>query len=587
MDKATKKLLGLLDSPENLRRCAGVIAIGELAPKDVAVVKRLGEALDGANPVLAACILDTFDAIGSSAAAPYVMPLLNAEDAQTKLRAIGIVSKAGGNIVPHVRKELDGAGRGQKVVLADLLARIRTRDAFKALLELLFDRDFQVVKETCDAVQRHAAGATPAQCTQMHQAISTFMKTARVQSLERVLTSCLLLLGHIGRSEARTVLMRHAAPKYSPYVRRHAMLGLKGLDYTTATATTVAQALFQYTKEHDNDVVRQALDTLRKLSLDGLPIAQWDRLLKSPNADVRVFAVHRVASKDTVANNTRLVQLLKHDDTEVVETAAGALSAHEKATPLLLDALRKAKDDDAAWRLAKILKPHGERIKAAQLKPFKAALSRDLASGSQRAEALLYFLRNIDVAAADKALLEVGMAHKKAKRWTEAVTCLKRLTRSPAFTDENSFALAVCDLHLSQKEIAPNLRTEDHALRGFQMLARNRFPIFAAMKKDRSLGAPEFYYVGFHFSETPEPGRSFGLALLTHAAKTWPRSKEGKDAAVKAGLKKPRRAKKAPVKKKPASKKKAPAKKKAGTKKKPAKKKAAGTASKKKTAKQK
>ena len=541
MDKTTRKILGLLTSSDNMRRCAAAITLAELAPKDAAVVKALGEALADAGQGLTPYLLDALDATGAKAAVPYVMPLLSSDDVQIKLRAIQIVSGAGANVVPHVKKELAGARRGQKLILGDLLARIPTREAYKALLELLFDSDFQVIRETCDAVRRHVVGATPTQRANLHKQVVEFMKSARVQKTERVMTSCLLLIGHIARPEARTALLKHAAPKMSPYIRRHALLGLKSLEYTPATARSVSQPLFQYLKDKDGDVMRQSLDTLRRLPLTGVGIAQWDRLLKSDRGEVRVFAARKIAETDNAANNKRLVTLLEHEDTEVSEIAAAALAHHEKATALLIDVLGKSKSDETAWRLVKILKPHAASLPAATIKKFVTQAARDVGTGKARGDALLYLLRNAKPQAADQVLLDAGIKHKRAKRWDDAINCLRRLTQSPVCDDKTRYALAVCNLKKSPRELSAHMRAEDHALRGFQNLSRANFKLLNELKKDKTLDAQDLYYVGFHFSEARAPQNDFGRDVLLHVGKTWPRSKEGQAARVKTGLSKPKK----------------------------------------------
>ena len=80
MDRTLKTICGLLDSPDNMRRCAAAIT--------------LGEALQTANQTLAPYILEALEKIGSATAITYVMPLLDAEDVETKLRALGILSQA-------------------------------------------------------------------------------------------------------------------------------------------------------------------------------------------------------------------------------------------------------------------------------------------------------------------------------------------------------------------------------------------------------------------------------------------------------------------------------------------------------------
>ncbi|MEI6809937.1 MAG: hypothetical protein WCN95_14565, partial [bacterium] len=138
-----------------MRRCAAAITLAVLAPKDASVVRQLGESLKNANPMLASYILEALEIIGSPAAVPYVMPLLDSLDAGTKMRAVAIIAKAGDSVVPALKERLPKVPRAQKIILADLLSRIHSRDSFETLLNLLLDPDFEMVKETCEAIRRH------------------------------------------------------------------------------------------------------------------------------------------------------------------------------------------------------------------------------------------------------------------------------------------------------------------------------------------------------------------------------------------------------------------------------------------------
>ena len=160
MDAKTKKFCELLDHTDNMKRCAGAISLGILVPKDAAAVVALGNALQSANQTLTPYLLEALEAIGAKASVPFVLPLLQADDLETRVRAIAILSNVGSNVVPDIRKQLESATRREKIALTDLLARIHSRDAFSSLLQLLFDADFEVVKETCEAVHRHSASTS-------------------------------------------------------------------------------------------------------------------------------------------------------------------------------------------------------------------------------------------------------------------------------------------------------------------------------------------------------------------------------------------------------------------------------------------
>ena len=538
MDKVIQSICGMLQSPDGMRRCAAAMVIAELRPKEPAIVKALGDTLKDANQLLTRYVLEAFEAIGTRAVVPYVLPLLDAPETETKLRAAAIIARAGGDNVASLRDQFVKANAQQKRVLVDILARIHNRDAMQLILDVLFDPDFELVKEACQAVRRHITDAEPKDRAALHRQVVKFMTTKRVKKDDRVLTSCLLLVGYIGATDARRILLKYTTSKNLGYIRRNALIGLKGLAYTGAAVNQMARQMLKYLGEPDYpNVVQNALDIIEKLPLGKSYDAQWRKLLKSKHPSVRAFATRKLASNDNAAGNRLMMTLLAHADTQVSEIAAGALARHKGATKLLLAALARERKTERAWRLAKILKPHSPSVDKKTAKKFVALASRALEAGEPRHETLLYFLRNIDQKLADGVYREVGLKYKKARKWAKAVDCLKQIARSEGLDAELRYELSVCNIKQSAKDLAQHLRAEDYALRGFQALLQDKaFKLFDRLKKERALDAADLFYIGFHFSEGSGAELKFGRKMLEYVAKRWSKAKEGKAARNKLKL---------------------------------------------------
>ncbi|HUJ08486.1 MAG TPA: HEAT repeat domain-containing protein [Verrucomicrobiae bacterium] len=538
MEKTLQTICGMLQSPDGMRRCAAAMVIAELRPKQDAVVKALGASLKDANQLLTRYVLEAFEVLGTRAVVPYVLPLLDAPDVETKLRAAAIIARSGGDNVASLRSQFEKASPQQKRVLVDILARIHNREAMQLILDVLFDPDFELVKEACQAVRRHIGDAASKDRLALHRQVAKLMTSARVRKNDRVLTSCLLLIGYIGAPDARKILVKYSTPKNAGYIRRNALLGLKGLQHTGTAVNQVAGQMFKYLGESDYpNVVQIALDIIEKLLLGKGYEGQWRKLLRSKHSSVRAFAARRLAVTDNSASNRLMMGLLAHPDPQVSEIAAGALARHKGATQLLLGAFARERKLDAAWRLAKILKPHSESVDKKSLKKFAALAARALEAGDRRHEAILYLLRNSDPKLADDVYRQVGLKHKKMKKWGKAVECLRQIARSDSFDNELRYELSVCNLKQSARDLAPQLRAEDHALRGFQIVLQDKpFKLFDRLKREKTLAAPDLYYVGFHFSEGTGEELKFGRKLLEYVAHHWPKTKEGKAAKNKLKL---------------------------------------------------
>ena len=538
MDKTLQTICGMLQSPDGMRRCAAAMVIAELRPKQDVVVKALGETLRDANQLLTRYVLEAFEVLDSRAVVPYVLPLLEAPEIETKLRAAAIIARTGGDNVASLRDQFAKANPQQKRVLVDILARMHNRDAMQLILDAMFDPDFELVKEACQAVRRHIVDATPKSKVALHKQVAKFMTSTRVKKNDRVLTSCLLLIGYVGAPDARKILLKYSTSRNLGFIRRNALIGLKGLPYTGAAVNQVAREMLKYLGESDYaNIVQNALDIIEKLPLGKSYDSQWRKLLKSKHPSVRAFATRKLASNDTAASNRLMMTLLAHPDTQVSEIAAGALARHKGATKLLLGALARERKSEPAWRLAKILKPHSPSVDKKTLKKFAALAAKALQGGDQRYETLLYFLRNIDPKIADGVYREVGLKYKKARKWAKAVDCLKQVARSEGSDAELRYELSVCNLKQSAKDLTPHLRADDHALRGLQVLLQDKgFKLFDRLKKEKALEAADLSYVGFHFSEGTGEEQKFGRKILEYVAKRWPKSKEGKAAKNKLKL---------------------------------------------------
>lgn len=537
MDARLKAICGLLTNPDPLRRTAAAIVLAELAPPDAAVARALGEALPDANQTLTTAILDAFDAIGSRTALPYLLPLLDVDDVAVKMRAIGVITKAGGAALPLIQPLLADASQSKTLMFVDMLARIPTGDAMRALLQLLPDADADLTAEIAEAVHRHARPMPPAARGAFHKRVAQFMTTAAVKNSERLQGACLRLLGALARPEARPILVRWACSATAPRLRIQALRGLQDAEWTPVTARPVFAKVRTMLSDPDADVAEHASRVLAAMPAATLTTAQWRAMLDSANASARSMALTRLAEDASSTGKRALLALLQHTDTHVQESAAGALARQPGAATALLDALLGETDPERAWRLAKILKPHAPTLKARDRQRLKTNTASAMNRAQATGDALLYLLRHADGPAADALHRDAAQAAMREKRWADAVVGFRRLMHSPGFDDDSRYALSICNLKLSLKELAPALRANDFALRGFHALLRNAgYKLPAKLLKDKALDAEDFYYVGFHFSEMTGSEREFGDQLLRHVLTRWPRTPAGKTARTKLGV---------------------------------------------------
>jgi len=100
---------------------------------------------------------------------------------------------------------------------------------------------------------------------------------------------------------------------------------------------------------------------------------------------------------------------------------------------------------------------------------------------------------------------------------------------------ENKFHLAVAQLKLHSHTLASH--RHHPAVELLADLYRNSaYPLFEALRKEKSLDPEEVFSLGFNFVERPGDERSLGKDLLEHIASKFPRNKIGKSAKNKLKL---------------------------------------------------
>ena len=95
-------------------------------------------------------------------------------------------------------------------------------------------------------------------------------------------------------------------------------------------------------------------------------------------------------------------------------------------------------------------------------------------------------------------------------------------------------------LQRSRKDVGRELRAADPALRVLGGLARqDGAKLVRSLLAERELGAEEYYYLGFHLSESGEELRPLGRTLLAQVVTRYPRHKLRRAAQHKLELQPP------------------------------------------------
>ncbi len=538
MSSHLRKIVALLGRGTPEEAIAAAVVLGALAPREKGAVDALGRCLrpeDNLPLPLALASARALGRIGNAAALKTLLPLL---EANGELRETGAMAIAGCGkaAYPAVKKELDAADFRTRNVLLRILARMHTADAQKLVLGFFFDPDFEMVKMAGRALRGEIDAMTPAEKKAATRVTLGFLKSRAVRDSRAAANSTLVYLGYLAHVDSIPALLDHAAADRFRSTRRHALGGLRNTLLGATVPARVTETVFPYLEDPDfESVVAPTLAILEKASIPPGNERELRRLVGGRYAQVRQFAVRKLASSRTRSSAEALLDVMDGEDEELRRSAVRALKSSPQAPSLLMPRLLVEKDPDRAWSLVHLIKPHAEALGPADLKKLGAAAVSGLDRGERRAEALLHLFRHADERAYSKTFYNRALTHKTARRYADAERDLRLISRSPHFDDDARFLLGLMMLKSEGKDVSPSSPRSRQALDVLRRIADTPgFNLEGRLKKEaRTLGPEGIYAVGFGLVEGKGQTRALGARLLRSQVKKGPRTRIGRMARAK------------------------------------------------------
>ena len=200
----------------------------------------------------------------------------------------------------------------------------------------------------------------------------------------------------------------------------------------------------------------------------------------------------------------------------------------------MLERLERSRGAEEAGRVAGVLLRGTAPFDEGTARRIVARALRWIEAGDPRWDWGLQLLRRAKGVEAFEVLLARARALRRTKKWKEALSFYRLVARDSRFTPQDRFDLAIVGLHLGGLDPSADRRSRDPALVHLEDLLRgNGFDLLGSLKKERTIGPRELYYVGFHFSEKAGPVGAFGGEVLKVVAARSPRSVEGRAAKNK------------------------------------------------------
>ena len=561
MGETVARLASFTASRDSRLACAAAVVLAELSPHDPAIVRQLVAGLENADPVRRPFIIEALGRIGTAEAAAALVPLIKSEGptSEMALRAIAHTESAAlkpllklvGNVPPALLERI-----------AECAARTGEAAAFSGLCAGLANASV----ETCRAIRNG-----------LRTALSSFNEQARERLRKQLeqsfedeelvkheqkpsLVALLHIAGDLGEAGFQQLLLRYISDSHPPQVRHTALQSLGALRLSPEQRGRLAGRLLPLLFEHDLlNLAEPALEALRHAQLGAEHQGQLRKLLQSPSARIREFAMEGLAAQGTPRTIQELIGCLDSPERSVREEALSALSHAPAAAGPLCERLLELAGGEAAAETARALAPLAAKIPAKLLAALAAqyvsraagdALKKNaepeaIRKAEEKRRAILSVFR----ASNSTDLVEAVCARARKLRLDDEAVRAYELMKDAAglngWTDEYRLELALAALAFAPKELARAARSEDQNLRilaevlaegsgragtgpkGPQELAR-------LLLKDPALSRKTLYYVGFHFVERLQDERQFGQLILEHLAEG--RSEEGRQAKEKLAL---------------------------------------------------
>ncbi|MBI3268108.1 MAG: HEAT repeat domain-containing protein [Planctomycetes bacterium] len=535
MAKELQQIVAMLSSPNVELQCAAAKVLGELGDRAPAVLKGLETLLSSSSGTAKQYALGAIVQLGARDSAPALLPLLKEAEPLRKVAGDALV-ELGLDALPALESALAGADVPLKLALLPVLGRMRSKDSLAALFDLFLDPDVEVIKRATDTVRERAEAMTEKERAELLARALKFLGQAKVQKSERAHVSAVKVVGATRLLEAASPLLELLDGDRPTGVRMNALLALARLPVDAEASARQFAAVLPLLRDADfANVVTNALAALQRLPVDKKTQKDLVALLDSPHGQVRAFAVRALGALGNDKSAAALLPLVHAPDRRLADEAASALRAQVAFAPAVAAALAVAEDAARAWSLGSVLRAHKDAVGKTEVAGFVKQAVRFLEQGDERWKALVEMLKDVAPEPLRVAVRERGAKLRKAGDLAKAESFLRLLDRDELADAESRYELGVVLLLQSSGEPARPGSDPRSPIPHLSVLLRSgSIPVAKRLRAEKPpLGAAEYAYLGFHFSERQGPERDFGGEMLRVVTQKFPRSQEAKVAKQK------------------------------------------------------
>jgi hypothetical protein len=417
-----------------------------------------------------------------------------------------------------------------------VLCAQRDKTALTALLHMLGGGSDDFNKALCDLLTPVVREMSAEEQEQFYREVEAFAGELDARQQRPAVVSAMRILGQLGRAQSRRWLFKFLAAEQPPVLRAHALVALLRCLRGQEIRKEEYGKLFPLLEEAEfSEVTRLALELLdaHELPDDARPLLA--KLIQSSHAEVQKFALRRMGEVGTPATVRTLLEQLGDADYRKRDAAASSLRKIPEARAALIKELAACDDASKAWSIVELLASFEGKWRQDTIDTLWKRFEKAVAAEERIQAAFLNALKKADEEDVYQRLTGQAARLVKARKYKEALGFLLPLKEFRAFKPEHRFHLALAQLKLHVHTLATN--RHHPAVEVFSDLYRSSaYPLFEALKKEKSLAPEELFALGFGLAERAGNERDLGRELLEFIAGKFPRNKIGKSAKNKLRL---------------------------------------------------
>jgi HEAT repeat protein len=533
-DATSKKIVRLLtDHADPFVRTAAARLLAELSLKDKDVAAGLQQAVDDGEQTVRLEAIRALGKLGIEASLGRLIEFVKQGGAESEAAA-DAAAQLGARAVKSLQELMHHVAPGLRRRIAGALAASGGAAAHSAAVLALLDSDPGVVDAAARSLLSKIPNFQSAEKRTVCEQVLDALKPRKGETLPAVSEAALLrVLAGLNDPRSEKMFWVRLEAGYPEAVRAAALHALGSHPLTVKKEQL--HLLLACAADPSFRIAAPALLLLKPIEPTQQSLSSWITLFETADPSARRFALEKLGHNQAPEVISALRRQLHHPDRQLREMTLHALAGTTTGKTALVQELLDAASLDGSWDLARAISPFLRDADAATRKRLWAEASERLESGDRRADPLIFVLRETDAKMLRDDLETKALGHRKKKDYARAIVFLKLLTRDPACGEAIRFEMAGTALKLSERNLAADHRVSDPCLQQFARLAHNHEqPPIERLRAAKWLTPEEYFYLGFHFSESSDrQERELGSALLELVQERSPKTKLARDAKTK------------------------------------------------------